>query len=237
MHAGATFGQVLRADIRQQGAPQRGLPARIALQWPLTTARGAQAVLSAGPVRQPVGTVDLILVEQIGQALGQLVALAQILVIGEKAAQGRKRLLGQQARQQAHQAPGQRRLVQRRLLRDRVLAQHVAVRLPEKARRQVNVQRRRDATAVTLGQRQLEPLGDAVALHQQHLIFQRPQWIAPHPLHRQRTQLFEMVTVNDDKTGGQLRTGGHRLTPVENRSASLPAFTEEVSLWPAFTTV
>lgn len=184
--------------------------------------------MSCRPIRQPVGAIDLVLIEQIGQALGQLVALAQVLIISKEAAQRSERLLGQQARQQPHQTPGQRCLVQRRLLRNRILAQHIAVRLPEKSCRQVNVQRRSDATAVTLGQRQLEPLGDAVALHQQHLVLQWSQRVAAHPLHGQRTQLFEVVAVNNDKAGGQLRAGGHRLTPVENRSTSLPAFGDKV---------
>lgn len=34
--------------------------------------------------------------------------------------------------------------------------------------------------------------------------------------------------MNDDEAGGQLRAGGHRLTPVEKRSASLPAFGDKV---------
>ncbi len=96
MYPGAAAGQLLGADIFQQRAPQRRLPAHRFVQRPRAVARGAQLVAAFGPVRQPVGAVDLVLIEQIGQALGQLVALAQVGVVGEKAPQWGEGLVLQQ---------------------------------------------------------------------------------------------------------------------------------------------
>ncbi len=106
---------------RRRAAPATA-PAASAAPRPaaLSPPRGvAQPVAALGPVGQPVGAVHLVLVEQVGQALGQLVALAQVVVgpRGSGAAARRLRSV-QQAGQQAHQPPGQRRLVQRRLARE-----------------------------------------------------------------------------------------------------------------------
>ncbi|MND86513.1 hypothetical protein D3C80_784820 [compost metagenome] len=131
-------------------------------------------------------------------------ALAQVTVVGQEAAQRGERLAGQQAGQQAHQTPGQRRLVQRRLQRNAVAAEHCTVGLPEKARRQLDLERCGDAAAVLAGQRQLQPLGDAVALHQHQLVLQRRQRMAVHPRHRQLAQLLQAVAVHHHESGRQL---------------------------------
>ncbi|MNR17837.1 hypothetical protein D3C85_1345240 [compost metagenome] len=85
---------------------------------------------AGGPVLEPVGPIHLILVEQVGKAFGQLVALAQVAVVGEKALQGLEVRFVDDFRQQAHQTPGQWRLVEQRHLGDFFAAQHLAVQLP-----------------------------------------------------------------------------------------------------------
>ena len=40
-----------------------------------------------GPIFQPIGAIDLVLVKQVRQALGELVAFAQIGVVREEALQ------------------------------------------------------------------------------------------------------------------------------------------------------
>ncbi len=76
------------------------------------TAGGVEDVLASGPVLEPVGAVDLILVEQVGQALGELVTLAQVAVVGEEASQRLEMGTFDQSREQTHQTPGQRCLVE-----------------------------------------------------------------------------------------------------------------------------
>ena len=72
----------------------------------------ADLITPLRPVAQPVGAVYLILIEQISQALGQLITFAAILVIGEKPLQRLEDRLVHDRLQQSHQPPGQRRLVQ-----------------------------------------------------------------------------------------------------------------------------
>lgn len=222
VHAGAAGGQRLAADVLEQGAPQRRLPAHRLVQRPRAVARGAQLVAALGPVGQPVGAVHLVLVEQVGQALGQLVALAQVGVVGEEAAQRGERLALQKARQQAHQPPGQRRLVERRLQGNVGAAQERAIAAPEKARRQLDLDRRGDAAAVLPGQRQLQPLGDAVALHQHHLVLQRRQRMQPHPLHHQLAQLLQAVAVHHHQTRRQPLVTLHALLPCAKKGDIVP---------------
>jgi hypothetical protein len=56
-------------------------------------------VPASGPVFQPISAVHLILVEQVGQPLRQLVALTQVGVVGEEALQRLEMLLIDQLRQ------------------------------------------------------------------------------------------------------------------------------------------
>ncbi|MNT89521.1 hypothetical protein D3C72_2302630 [compost metagenome] len=59
-----------------------------------------------------------------------------------------------------------------------------------------------DATAALIiglgifGQGQLQPLGDAVALHQGDFVFQRCQGVATHPAHYQAAQFIQAVAVD-----------------------------------------
>ena len=69
--------------------------------------------MAAGsPVFEPIGAVDLILVEQVSQALGELVAFAQIGVVGQKTLQRFEVRLIDKLRKQAHEAPGQRGFIE-----------------------------------------------------------------------------------------------------------------------------
>ncbi|MNP23038.1 hypothetical protein D3C76_1157320 [compost metagenome] len=96
VHPGAAAGQPIGADFVDQRPPQLGLPAVIHIQLAHRAAGQAQLVAALAPVLQPVGAINLVLVEQVGQALGQLVALAQVGVVGEEALQGLELLALQQ---------------------------------------------------------------------------------------------------------------------------------------------
>ena len=112
MDTGAAVCQPGRTDILQQRTPQCWLPAIGPLQQFDAVAGMANLIAPLGPVTQPVGAVNLILVKQVSQSLGQLIALAAILVVGQEALQGFEYGLVHHRWQQAHQPPGQRRLVQ-----------------------------------------------------------------------------------------------------------------------------
>lgn len=229
MHAGAALRQALGAHVGEQFAPQLGLPALLGIQLDGLAAGLAQPVVPGGPVLQPVGAVHLVLVEQVGQAFGQLVTLAQVVVIGEEATQRREAVACQQRRQQAHQTPGQRALVQQRDAGNRLASQHGPIGLPEEGGGQLHVDGRGDAATAPvllriLGQRLLEPLGHAAAVYQHHLVLQRAQRIAPHPGHRQVAQRVQAVAMDDHEAGGQvsshrnlggtLAVGGHCTTAL-----------------------
>ena len=207
--------QPFNADVVTQPAPQRRLPALVRVQRPGLAPSVDQLVTAIGPGRQPVGAIHLILIEQVGQPLGQLVALAQVVIVGQKVRQRLEGGLIQQLRQQTHQPPAQPQFVQRRRLGHGIFAfavgQHGAIGLPQKTRWQGDIQRRRDAgTAGRIGgQGQLQPLADAVALHQNHLVFQRRQRLAPHPGHRQIAQRFQLVAVHHQKAGCYSIGGGN----------------------------
>jgi len=157
---------------------------------------------AGGPIFQPVGAVDLVLVEQVGQSLGELVAFAQVGVVREEALQRLEVRLIDQLGEQAHQAPGQRGFIEQGFGRDLVAPQDHAIELPHEAAGQLHVDRRSNAAATHVvifrifGQGQLEPLGDAVALDQGDFIFQRGQGITTHPTDHQAAQFVQAVTVN-----------------------------------------
>ncbi len=73
-------------------------------------------------------------------------------------------------------------------------------------------QRRRHAQA-TIGrlgrQRATQPLGHAVALNQHHLVVQRHQRVARHPLRQQGQQGLGLVTVQHHEAGCQVGGGAH----------------------------
>ncbi|MNG15643.1 hypothetical protein D3C84_994880 [compost metagenome] len=87
------------------------------------------------PILKPVGPVDLVLVEQIGKTLGQLIALAQVGVVGKESSQRFEMRLLDQLRQQTHQAPGQRSLIQQGLGRNFVASQDCSIKLPHETAR------------------------------------------------------------------------------------------------------
>ena len=198
MDVGAARIALEGLDVGGHGAPQLRLPALVVLQHDGFAARRAQLVASGRPVGQPVGAVDLVLVEQVRQALGQLQAALGIAV-GEEIAQRRKHGVGQQRWQEPHQAPGQRRLVEGRDARHALAAQHAAVAFPQQARRQGDA--RGGAHAHLFGQGDLQPLGHAVRLHQENVRFQRRQRVAAQPLEDGGAQLFQLVAMQDEEAG------------------------------------
>ena len=215
VHGGTAGLHAGSAHILQQITPERRLPLLLGRQRRTAATGAAQHIPARGPVFQPIGAVDLVLVEHVGNTLGQLVALALVAVVQQKALQSGKSRLLQQRRQQAHQPPGERLLVERRNLGHALLAQHGAVSLPKKLRRQLHLDGSRHPAAPLrhrLRQRQLEPLRNAVALHQNGLRLQRPQRVALHPGHHQISQGFRMVAVDHHQAGrnGSGRGGGHK---------------------------
>jgi hypothetical protein len=176
-----------------------GLPALVGRQRHRVAAGTAQLVPVLGPVGQPIGAVDLVLVVQVGQALGQLQAALGVAILQE-VAQRFEFFLLQQLGQQAHQAPGERILVEGRAARHPLRTQHAAVGLPQEARRQRHAGG--GAHAHVLGQRDLQPFGDAVRLHQHDLLFERPQRVVAQPVEDGGAQQFHLVAVQDEEAGG-----------------------------------
>ena len=166
---------------------------------------------AAAPGVEPVGAVELVLVEQVGQPLGELQAAAEVvraIGCGRGGQELRQRLEARFAdplRQRLHQPPGQRRLVERRAGRRPFAAEHRAVQAPEKTRRQLDPGRRADAAAP--GQRHLHPLGDAVALHQQHVLLQRVERVALQPGEDGLLQQLQPVAVQHQQAGRDRGTG------------------------------
>src|SRR5690606_7884012 len=125
--------------------------------------------------------------------------------------------LRHQARQQLHQDPGERLLVQGRGRRHGLPAEDLAVGAPEKAPGQLDASRRGDA-AVS-GQRHLQPLGDAVALHQEGLLLERAQRVGADPFEDRLGELLGTVAVEDQEAWTVLA----RHAPVENEVTSAAA--------------
>ena len=142
------------------------------------------------------------------------------MVIGKESLQRRKFGLLQQVRQKAHQAPAQGLLVQRRGLGHSLAAQHAAVDVPQKTRRQLHIHRGGNTAAALLRvrrQRHLQPLGNTVALHQHNFVFQRVQRIGAQPVDYQLTQVFQAIAVDDHQTGSEILgvRHGHSVCQVE----------------------
>ena len=213
-----------RRHVGQQRAPQAGLPALLVGQGAALATGLDQHVVARRPGGQPVGAIHLVLVEQVGQPLGELEALAQVGVPRQEAVQRRVGRLRHHVGQQAHQAPQQQRLVEGRHLGHPVPPQHGPVGLPQKARGQRHVEPGRDPAAAprpvvhVLGQRQAQPLGHAVAVHQQGLGFERRQRVTPHPRHQQVTQGFRMVAMDEHQAGRQGGRGQGGLLGRRKRS-------------------
>ena len=210
-------------DVGQQRTPQGSLPAAVGRQRHFGAGGANQHVAAGGPGGQPIGTIDLVLVEQVGQPLGELEALAPVVVVGEKAGQRRVHRLGDQRRQHPHQAPHQPWLVEGRDLRHRARSEHRAIDLPQEARRQREVEAGGDAAAGVVGgigrarQPQLEPLGDAVALHQDGLGLERRQRVTTNPGNHQLAQGLGMVAVHQHQAAGEFRVWIGRIDHGLNR--------------------
>ena len=205
-------GLPIPGQVRQQGAPQGGLPALFRRQGAAVAAGIDKDVRPGGPGRQPVGAIDLVLVIEVREALGELKALAPVRVHRQEACQGLVLRPGQDLRQQPHQSPDQARLVEGRGLRHRLAPQHRPIDPPQKTGGQGDLQGGGDSQpALTLDgigrQGQLEPLGDAVALGQDDLRFQGGQGIAPHPGYQQVTQGLRSVAVDEHQARGQGDSG------------------------------
>ena len=206
-------GAFVLAQRGEQFAPQCGLPALVWRQRggplgptkPTSPAEGrSQHVMPGRPRIEPVAAVDLVLIEKIGQALGELKA-ARHVAVAQEARQWFEARARQQPGQALHQAPGERQLVQRRLGRHRVGAQHLAVSAPQEAAGQLHARGRADAAA--RGQRHLEPLRHAVALDQKNLFLERLQGAAAQPLEHRLGEQFGPVAVEHQQAGSNL--GGH----------------------------
>ena len=189
-------GTLLLIKFGQHLAPQLGLPELPFGNGRIGAARRAQHILALLPGGQPVGAVDLVLVEQVGQLFGQLqqtLRLARAQKVGNRC----ERRLAQALRQQTHQAPDHGRLVQRRFTRHLMPAQNLPVAAPDKARRQLDLCC--GAHALLLGHAHLEPLGHAVALHQHDLGLQRLQGMRRQPGQHGIGQRLGLVAVNGDQ--------------------------------------
>ena len=192
---------LLRRQPRQQRAPQARLPALVRRQRPRTAVGGAQAVLATRPVVQPVGPVDLVLVEEVGQPARQLQPAQCIALRPQETGDRREVRLVQQVGQQRHQRPGQRLLVERAARRHRAAAEHRAPGAPQETRRQFHA--RGGADTQRAGQLGLEPLGHAVAGYQHDLFFQRRQRVARQPGEDGPGQRLEAVAMQHQQAGGQ----------------------------------
>ncbi|EXI65255.1 MAG: hypothetical protein AW08_03303 [Candidatus Accumulibacter adjunctus] len=98
--------------VSQQRAPQRRLPALLGRQRPAVAAAIRQHVAARCPSGEPVGPINLILIEEVRQALGQLETLALLVIVREKGAQRSVLRPAADFRQQAQQAPEQPILVE-----------------------------------------------------------------------------------------------------------------------------
>ena len=188
---GSRCGALGIGQALQHFTPQRRLPAFALGQGRQCAARPAQAVASVGPVVQPIGAIDLVLIPQVGQAPGQ-----QVMSMGAGAAQRvRQRCivgpLGQR-RQQLQQPPRQRSLVCGRVS-PHLGAEHLPVAAPQEARGQLHAQRGTDPAAH--GHGHLEPLGHGIALHQHHLSLQRFERVAVQPLGHGLGQILHAVAM------------------------------------------
>ncbi len=222
-----------RRDVAFQAAPQRRLPALFGRHRGSAAVGADQLVVVRLPGLQPIGPIHLVLVIQVGEALGQLVAPAGVRIGRQKSPQrgeavGIDRLLAApqriQVAQQAIQAPGHRRLVERGAVRQHL--QHAAIHPPNEARRQRHIDRRGNpATAAQriprIGrQGQLQPLADAVALHQNHFVFERMQRMTLHPGGHQAAQGLQSVALQQHEARRPiihaLRVLLHRVSPIAN---------------------
>ncbi len=187
----------------EHAAPEFGLPELVFAQR-IMPSGFAQQVAPGGPVLQPVGAVDLVLVKQVGQAAGQLQQAVR-LVASQETRHGLEHRVLQTARQQSHQPPGHGQFVEWRIGRHIGHAQHLPVSAPQKARGQLHPRGR--AHPALAGQLDLDPLGHAVALHQDDFALERQQRVRAQPARQGVGQYLGAVAVQGDEAG---RNGGCR---------------------------
>ena len=184
----------MRRPAPRQPPPQLGLPV---------------IFLARLPFSDPVGPIDQILVETVGDAIGQLVAAKIVLAVAEI---GSRRLEAGgllQIPQQVHRAPNQRGLVEAGGRRQ--LAQHRPAHLPQKRGRKPPVQV--GANAQPVGQAQRQPAGHAVALDHDDLSRQRRTQRSPQQLGQAVGQNFETVASMRVKHGPVRGRGKRRERP------------------------
>ena len=197
LQGGARCGFFRLRQVLHNRAPQQGLPLLPSGQGLLRLAQLGQHIMPRLPRLQPVCTVDLVLVEQVGQPLCQL--QQTLWLLGTQVIRNRgKGGLVQAGRQQAHKAPRQRHFFQGRRWGHRLLAQNLPVGAPDKARRQLHLGG--SAYAQLLGHAHLEPLGRAIALHQHDFLLQRRQRMRAHPCHQCVSQGFGAVAMQGHQT-------------------------------------
>ena len=188
-------------ECGQHAPPQLGLPKLVFGQL-VRTGRFAQDVTPGGPVLQPIGSVNLVLVKKVSQSAGELQQTVR-LVATQKTRHRLEHRIVQASGQQSHQPPGHGQFVQRRVGRHIVRAQHLPVSAPQKARRQLHPRGR--AHAALACQLDLDPLGHAVALHQHHLALERVQRVHAQPSRQGVGQHLGAVAVQGNETGGNGR--------------------------------
>ena len=190
----------VRVHVREQGAPQMGLPqlAGGEVVEAVAVLGPAQPVVAPFPVRQPVGPVDLVGVEQIRQPLRQLVAFAAVHVVGQEVAQRTEMGRVEQGGQQPVQAPQQPRLVERRGARHPIFTERGAIGAPQEAGGHLELEAGADAQRP--GQLQFQPLGHAVGLDQEDLLVQRRQRVLPQPVRHQFGERLQPVAVQHHET-------------------------------------
>ena len=189
----------------QHRAPQQRLPALVRRNGQRGPAWRGQQIPASAPIGQPVGAINLVLVKQIRQTGTQL----QQAIRFAGAQKTRHRLeagYGQQVGQMLHQAPGECRLVHGRLRRHLLAPQHLPVGAPQKPCRQLDACGRAHAPAARL--RHLEPLGHAVALNEDDLVFQWGQRPLLQPGKNRIGQRLGTVAVQSDQARRNGR--GHR---------------------------
>ncbi|MEY4376046.1 MAG: hypothetical protein RJB26_596, partial [Pseudomonadota bacterium] len=178
MDGGPRQGRGFGRQYLEQVPPQGWLPKVFGVQRnrrPGQTRRpGKHHVFPVRPVRQPVAAVNLILVEEVREALRQLQAAQRAWVLQEPPQRG----VGvaflptcQKPGKHRHEPPGERLLVQRRPRRDGGRTQHGTIGPPQEAGRQLHA----DRCAHALADRQLhlQPLAHALALDEEAFFFQR----------------------------------------------------------------
>jgi hypothetical protein len=114
----------------QHGAPELGLPALLCLNLCLGSIGQNQVVLALRPRLKPVGTVVLVLIEQIGQFGSQLQHSVRLIALQKSSHRGKVGMGGERW-QQLHQAPNHGNFVQWRLTRHGLTPEHLAVGTPQ----------------------------------------------------------------------------------------------------------